>query len=161
MWGLAGQESGWNYYARNPHSGAFGRYQIMPANWNSWARRYLGRGWRDQSALNQELVARAKIGALYGWLGDWDRVAYWWLIRQFGRRSSALERHREALREQCHVAHVPRAKGSSTCPAIPPGVRHARQRAVTGVYYPEARQDPQQHRTLRSSPHRVYVAAAA
>ena len=79
MWGLAGQESGWNYYARNPHSGAFGRYQIMPANWNSWARRYLGRGWRDQSPLNQELVARAKIGALYGWLGDWNRVAYWWL----------------------------------------------------------------------------------
>lgn len=79
MWGLAGQESGWNYYARNPNSGAFGRYQVMPDNWTSWSRRYLDRGWHDQSPLNQELVVRAKIAALYAWLGDWRRVAYWWL----------------------------------------------------------------------------------
>jgi hypothetical protein len=79
MWGLAGQESGWNYVARNPNSGAFGRYQVMPANWSSWSRRYLGRGWHDQSPLNQELVVRAKVSALYTWLGDWRRVAYWWL----------------------------------------------------------------------------------
>jgi hypothetical protein len=39
MWGLAGEESGWQYYIRNPYSGAFGKYQIMPANWNSWAGR--------------------------------------------------------------------------------------------------------------------------
>lgn len=79
MWGLAGQESGWNYFIRNPYSGAFGRYQIMPANWNNWSRRYVGDGWRDQSPLNQELVARGKLEGLYHWLGDWSRVAYWWL----------------------------------------------------------------------------------
>jgi hypothetical protein len=78
LWGLAGQESGWNYYARNPRSGAFGRYQIMPANWAGWARTYLGRQWNDPNPLNQELVARAKVGALYRWLGSWPRVAYWW-----------------------------------------------------------------------------------
>ena len=79
MWGLAGQESGWNYTARNPFSGAFGRYQVMPDNWASWSRQYLGNGWHDQSPLNQELVVRAKVAALYQWLGDWPRVAYWWL----------------------------------------------------------------------------------
>ncbi|MEA2621337.1 MAG: hypothetical protein QOH61_247 [Chloroflexota bacterium] len=78
LWGLAGQESGWNYYARNPSSGAFGRYQIMPENWTSWAHRYVGRGWIDQSPLNQERVVRDKINALHRWLGGWKRVAYWW-----------------------------------------------------------------------------------
>ena len=33
MWAMAGQESGWDYYARNASSGAFGKYQIMPVNW--------------------------------------------------------------------------------------------------------------------------------
>lgn len=79
MWGLAGQESGWNWFARNQYSGAFGRYQIMPANWNGWARHYVGDGWRDQSPANQERVARGKLTGLYRWLGDWHRVAYWWL----------------------------------------------------------------------------------
>ena len=37
MWAMAGQESGWDYYARNSASGAFGKYQIMPFNWPVWA----------------------------------------------------------------------------------------------------------------------------
>lgn len=79
LWGLAGEESGWNYYARNVYSGAFGKYQIMPANWIVWSHQYLGDGWIDQSPANQEVVARAKIVDLYDWLGKWKRVAYWWL----------------------------------------------------------------------------------
>ena len=35
-------ESGGRYTARNPNSGAYGKYQIMPSNWPSWAGRYLG-----------------------------------------------------------------------------------------------------------------------
>ena len=35
-------ESGGRYDAENPTSGAYGKYQIMPANWPSWAGQYLG-----------------------------------------------------------------------------------------------------------------------
>jgi hypothetical protein len=79
MWAMAGQESGWDYYARNGASGAFGRYQIMPFNWPVWARQYLGDGRADQTPYNQEVVAFGKLHDLYGWLGSWKRVAYWWL----------------------------------------------------------------------------------
>jgi hypothetical protein len=79
MWAMAGQESGWNYYARNTSSGAFGKYQIMPFNWSNWASAYLGDAHADQTPYNQEKVAYGKLRDLYGWLGSWKRVAYWWL----------------------------------------------------------------------------------
>jgi hypothetical protein len=79
MWAMAGQESGWDYYARNASSGAFGKYQIMPFNWPAWAAEYLGDGRADQTPWNQERVAFGKIHDLYRWLGSWKRVAYWWL----------------------------------------------------------------------------------
>lgn len=40
---IAAQESGGNYKAVNPHSGALGKYQIMPANVAAWSKRILGR----------------------------------------------------------------------------------------------------------------------
>ena len=79
LWGLAGQESGWDWTTRNTSSGAYGRYQIMPSNWPAWADTYLGDRWADQTPRNQELVARGKITGLHEWLGSWRRVAYWWL----------------------------------------------------------------------------------
>ena len=79
MWAMAGQESGWDYYARNASSGAFGKYQIMPFNWPVWAARYLGDARADQTPWNQEEVAYGRIRDLYVWLGTWKRVAYWWL----------------------------------------------------------------------------------
>jgi hypothetical protein len=88
LWGMAGQESGWDYFVRNPSSGAFGRYQVMPQNWPSWAERYLGQRWADQSPINQELVARGKVRDLYRWLGGWRRVAYWWLTGDTERRTN-------------------------------------------------------------------------
>jgi hypothetical protein len=79
MWAMAGQESGWDYYARNAASGAFGKYQIMPFNWPAWARTYLGDARAEPTPWNQEQVAFGKISDLYRWLGSWKRVAYWWL----------------------------------------------------------------------------------
>jgi hypothetical protein len=79
MWAMAGQESGWDYYARNRSSGAFGKYQIMPFNWPMWAATFVGDARADQTPWNQEQVAYGKIRELYGWLGTWKRVAYWWL----------------------------------------------------------------------------------
>jgi hypothetical protein len=72
-------ESGGNYEARNQVSGAYGKYQIMPANWPGWARRYLGSANAKQTPRNQDRVAAGKMTSLHGWLGNWRRVAYWWL----------------------------------------------------------------------------------
>jgi hypothetical protein len=72
-------ESGGDYYARNSSSGAYGKYQIMPASWQAWAGRYLGNAAAAPTPANQEVVAAAKMRSLYAWLGAWRRVAYWWL----------------------------------------------------------------------------------
>ncbi len=77
--GLGCVESGGRYSARNAHSGAYGRYQIMPFNWPNWAGRYIGDRRAAQTPANQEAVARAKIRDLYGWLGYWRKTAHWWL----------------------------------------------------------------------------------
>jgi len=79
MHAVAQVESGGRYTARNPHSGAYGKYQIMPASWRGWARQYLGDARAPQTPANQERVARAKMTGLFRWLGSWRRVAYWWL----------------------------------------------------------------------------------
>ena len=72
-------ESGGNYFARNRSSGAYGKYQIMPSNWPSWARKYLGNAKARQTPANQEKVAHGKFKDLYRSVGSWRRVAYWWL----------------------------------------------------------------------------------
>jgi hypothetical protein len=72
-------ESHGNYTARNPVSGAYGKYQFMPASWRAWAKKYLGDANAQPTPHNQEIVAAAKMTALYKWLGQWRRVAYWWL----------------------------------------------------------------------------------
>jgi hypothetical protein len=86
MWAMAGQESGWDYLARNRASGAYGKYQIMPMNWPSWAELYLGSRHADQTPWNQERVAYGRLRDLYRSLGSWDRVAYWWLTGSNERR---------------------------------------------------------------------------
>lgn len=72
-------ESGGRYTARNATSGAYGKYQIMPSNWPSWADRYLGDARARQTAVNQDKVAAGKFTTLYRKYGEWRRVAYWWL----------------------------------------------------------------------------------
>jgi hypothetical protein len=79
MYAMGQVESGGNYDARNPTSGAYGKYQIMPSNWPSWALRYLGDASARQTPANQEVVAAGKFRDLYRSLQSWRRVAYWWL----------------------------------------------------------------------------------
>jgi hypothetical protein len=79
LYALGEIESGGNYQARNTSSGAYGKYQIMPANWPVWARLYVGSSIAPQTPLNQERVARGKVTALYHWLDTWPNVAHWWL----------------------------------------------------------------------------------
>jgi hypothetical protein len=78
MAAIAHVESHGDYSARNP-SGAYGKYQIMPASWRGWAARYLGNANAKATPANQEIVAASKFRALYAGLGSWRRVAYWWL----------------------------------------------------------------------------------
>lgn len=85
-------ESGGRYTARNPVTGAYGKYQILPSNWPSWARQYVGSASARPTPSNQERVASGKMTSLYRWLGSWRRVAYWWLTgssRQSGWSASA------------------------------------------------------------------------
>lgn len=79
MTGLACIESGGGFTAVNRTSGAYGKYQIMPRNWPSWAGRYMRDRWAGPTPRNQEFVARARISELFELRGSWRRVAYWWL----------------------------------------------------------------------------------
>jgi hypothetical protein len=92
MAAVAKVESGGRYTARNASSGAYGKYQIMPSSWRAWADRYLGDPNAKPTPANQEIVAAAKMRALYGGLKSWRRVAYWWLTgssRTYGWSSYA------------------------------------------------------------------------
>jgi hypothetical protein len=79
LYALGQVESGGSYTARNETSGAYGKYQIMPANWAAWAKLYIGSSTAAQTPTNQETVAHRKVTALYAWLDTWPTVAHWWL----------------------------------------------------------------------------------
>ena len=79
LYALGQVESGGRYDARNSFSGAYGKYQIMPANWPGWAKLYLGNSKAPQTPANQERVARGKVIDLHHWLDTWPNVAHWWL----------------------------------------------------------------------------------
>jgi Transglycosylase-like domain len=79
LYALGQVESGGNYYARNPSSGAYGKYQILPSNWPVWAKLYVGSSTAKWTPGNQEAVARGKVTALWHWLDTWENTAHWWL----------------------------------------------------------------------------------
>ncbi|HYO44621.1 MAG TPA: hypothetical protein VES19_15590 [Candidatus Limnocylindrales bacterium] len=79
-------ESGGRYTARNPVSGAYGKYQIMPSNWPAWAARYLGDRKARPTPRNQDRVAAGRLTDLYRSYGSWQRTAYWWLTGKSGPR---------------------------------------------------------------------------
>ena len=79
LYALGQVESGGSYTARNPTTGAYGKYQILPSNWPGWARIYVGSSTAPQTPTNQEKVAHGKVTALYNWLDSWPVVAHWWL----------------------------------------------------------------------------------
>ena len=79
LYALGRVESGGNYYARNATTGAYGKYQILPSNWPTWAKLYVGTSTASWTPTNQEKVARGKVTALWNWLGSWENVAHWWL----------------------------------------------------------------------------------
>jgi hypothetical protein len=130
-------ESGGRYNAHNRSSGAYGKYQIIPASWRGWARLYLGDSNAPRTPENQEIVARGKMTALYRWLGDWRRVAHWWLTGS--SRSEALW----STAARRYVAKVMEAyREGPAVPAAPPeaaqpivAVRRSYQEAHSAIVY--------------------------
>lgn len=105
-------ESGGRYTARNASSGAYGKYQIMPASWAGWARAYLGSSSAPQTPKNQETVARRKVTALYNWLDAWPTVAHWWLTGSSERNAKLWSSY-----SRSYVAKVMKAMGGGAAAA--------------------------------------------
>lgn len=70
-------ESGGNPRARNPTSGAYGEFQIMPSNWDPWSKETFGRV-APKTPENQRQVARHKLLQYYDQFNDWDAVSIAW-----------------------------------------------------------------------------------
>lgn len=71
-------EGSGDYSAVNEESGAFGRYQILPENWSSWAQEAGLDPDAPMSPENQDIVARYKLQQYYDTFGNWRDVAIAW-----------------------------------------------------------------------------------
>lgn len=83
---ISGQESGGSYGARNPHSGAMGKYQIMPANLggsgSGWDYEALGRDVTPSQFMSnpnlQEQIAQYMLKKYYNQYGPQGAAAAWY-----------------------------------------------------------------------------------
>lgn len=75
---VSGVESGGNYNAVNRHSGARGKYQIMPSNWASWSRAAGLPANSDWSPANQERVALHKFNEYLSAFGPEGAAVAWY-----------------------------------------------------------------------------------
>lgn len=79
---MSSQESGGNYGAVNKHTGALGRWQVMPNNVPAWAKRYLGIRLTAQQFLRspqmQDRLVRAVLGSYVNKYGYRGAAAAWY-----------------------------------------------------------------------------------
>lgn len=78
MSAIMGQESGGDYNIVNSSSGAYGAFQIMPENWQSWASDAGLSVTAPMTAENQYIVAKNKMTQLFNTYGNWKDVARAW-----------------------------------------------------------------------------------
>jgi hypothetical protein len=142
LYALGEVESGGRYDARNAYSGAYGKYQIMPANWPGWAKLYIGSSTAPQTPANQERVARGKVIDLHRWLDTWPNVAHWWLTgsgeRNHARWSSSSRAYVAKIMKLFHATTNAEAKSHKPPPppAPPAGVSTRRiQESNAGIAY--------------------------
>jgi len=83
---LFGNESGGDYNAVNPKSGAIGKYQIMPANWSQWAQDAGLSADAKPTPENQEIIADAKLRPLFQKYGAEGAFVAWYAGEQNGQR---------------------------------------------------------------------------
>ncbi len=114
MRAIAKIESGGRYDARNSSSGAYGKYQIMPANWSNWAQRAGLPANAPQTPENQEKVARAAFGRLFNkYDGDFAMMAAEWFAGAAGARGGSASWGPKTRR---YVSNVLAAMGTSYSP---------------------------------------------
>jgi hypothetical protein len=138
---VAGQESGGNYNAQNGRTGAFGKYQIMPENWPSWAQEAGLSADAPQTPENQEIVAKYKLGQYYDELGAEGALVAWYAGYRNGERWRDGEA--DAIGEGGHYSWDAR-QGNGDEPSIREYVQQALGRAggaerTVSAYDPEKR----------------------
>lgn len=77
MRAIGGQESNNNYKAQNKRTKAFGKYQIMPANWKAWTKEF-GMEGAKQTPENQEIIARSKLKQYFKKYGLQGAIQAWY-----------------------------------------------------------------------------------
>jgi hypothetical protein len=79
---IAAKESGGNYSAVNPTSGALGKYQIIPGNIASWSKAALGYSITPQQFLRdpsvQDRIATYQLGQYYNKYGAAGAALAWY-----------------------------------------------------------------------------------
>ena len=138
---VAGQESGGNYNAQNGRTGAFGKYQIMPENWPSWAKEAGLSADAPQTPENQEIVAKYKLGQYYDELGAEGALVAWYAGYRNGERWRDGEA--DAIGEGGHYSWDAR-QGNGDEPSVREYVQQALGRAggaerTVSAYDPEKR----------------------
>lgn len=138
---VAGQESGGNYNAQNGRTGAFGKYQIMPENWPSWAQEAGLSADAPQTPENQEIVAKYKLGQYYDELGAEGALVAWYAGYRNGERWRDGEA--DAIGEGGHYSWDAR-QGNGDEPSVREYVQQALGRAggaerTVSAYDPEKR----------------------
>lgn len=83
---VGAQESGGDYGATNSRTKAFGKYQILPSNWPSWAREAGLPEGAEQTPENQEKVARYKLGQYFDKYGAEGALVAWYSGEQNAKR---------------------------------------------------------------------------
>ncbi len=88
---VGSQESGGNYNAQAERTGAFGKYQIMPGNWESWKTQTANAGIDVGSGdisdpQAQEAVAKFKLGQFFDKYGAEGALVAWYAGEQNGER---------------------------------------------------------------------------
>lgn len=75
---ISGQESGGDYNAVNDRTGAKGKYQIMPENWEPWAREAGLPAGSPMTPENQDYVAKFKLRQYYDKYGARGAAIAWY-----------------------------------------------------------------------------------
>lgn len=79
---LSSQESGGNYSAVNKHTGALGRWQVLPGNVSAWAKRHLGIKLTASQFLRspamQDRLVKAVLGSYVSKYGYRGAAAAWY-----------------------------------------------------------------------------------
>lgn len=131
MNGVSAQESGGNYSARNSDTGAYGKFQIMPGNWESWKNEAASAGvdvgsGRMNDPAAQEAVAHYKMHQYYNEYGPDGALVAWY--------AGPGNAERWAAGKDTDVWGKPWDRAQSNGPSIAEYVRSAMNHAAESGY---------------------------